>query len=44
MRARLAAVLAAALCAALVLPARAGGSRLTILFTNDVRGYVEPCG
>lgn len=44
MKARLAAVLAVALSAALILPARAGSSRLTILFTNDVRGYVEPCG
>lgn len=38
------------LLAALLLPAPASGAddkgtrRLTILFTNDVHGYVEPCG
>jgi hypothetical protein len=37
------------LAAALLLPAAAGGAgkpplRLTIAFTGDVGGYLEPCG
>ena len=38
-----------ALVLSLLLPASAGAEngaarRLSILFTNDVHGYVEPCG
>ena len=25
-------------------PAAAGPARLVLLFTNDVQGYIEPCG
>jgi len=37
------------LLAVLLLPAPASGAddgphRLTVLFTNDVHGYIEPCG